>query len=154
MEFSWCKKEIYLPWILFRKLVIVNSFSAPFGWYIDLLKTKWASCQLYKQGYLSQGLGSHLFEHQGSKDPFLSSSMGVCFHFSCAQLFAAPWTAALQASLSVGFSRQEYWSGCQAPLQGIFRTQGSNPCLCHLPVLTDGFFLSLVPPDAWLQIVS
>ena len=25
--------------------------------------------------------------------------------------FAAPWTVALQASLSMGFSRQEYWSG-------------------------------------------
>ena len=27
------------------------------------------------------------------------------------QLFATPWTAAYQASLSMGFSRQEYWSG-------------------------------------------
>ena len=27
------------------------------------------------------------------------------------QLFATPWTAAYQAPLSIGFSRQEYWSG-------------------------------------------
>ena len=27
------------------------------------------------------------------------------------QLFATPWTVAYQASLSMGFSRQEYWSG-------------------------------------------
>ena len=27
------------------------------------------------------------------------------------QLFATPWTAAYQAPLSMGFSRQEYWSG-------------------------------------------
>jgi len=27
------------------------------------------------------------------------------------QLFATPWTAACQAPLSMGFSRQEYWSG-------------------------------------------
>ena len=27
------------------------------------------------------------------------------------QLFATPWTIAHQASLSLGFSRQEYWSG-------------------------------------------
>ena len=58
MGFSSCKKEMYPPWLLFRKLVIVNSFSAPFKWCIDLFKTKWASCQLYKQGYLSQGLGA------------------------------------------------------------------------------------------------
>ena len=31
-------------------------------------------------------------------------------HFSHVQLFAILWTVALQASLSMGFSRQEYWS--------------------------------------------
>ena len=30
---------------------------------------------------------------------------------SCLQLFATPWTAAHQASPSMGFSRQKYWSG-------------------------------------------
>ena len=30
-------------------------------------------------------------------------------------LFAAPWTAAYQAPLSMGFSRQEYWSGLPLP---------------------------------------
>ena len=32
-------------------------------------------------------------------------------HFSCVQLFLTPWTVAHQAPLSMGFSRQEYWSG-------------------------------------------
>ena len=31
------------------------------------------------------------------------------------QLFATPWTVAHQASLSMGFSRQEYWSGSPFP---------------------------------------
>ena len=31
------------------------------------------------------------------------------------QLFATPWTVAYQAPLSVGFSRQEYWSGLPFP---------------------------------------
>ena len=34
---------------------------------------------------------------------------------SCIQLLATPWTAAYQASLSMGFSRQEYWSGVPSP---------------------------------------
>ena len=34
---------------------------------------------------------------------------------SCVQLFATPWTAAQQAPLSMGFSRQEYWSGVPSP---------------------------------------
>ena len=36
-------------------------------------------------------------------------------HFSCVQLFATPWTAAYQAPPSMGFSRQEYWSGLPLP---------------------------------------
>jgi len=34
---------------------------------------------------------------------------------SCVQLLATPWTAAYQAPLSMGFSRQEYWSGVPLP---------------------------------------
>ena len=45
-----------------------------------------------------------------------------------------PWTVACQASLPVGFPRQEYWSGFYFLLQGIFPTQGSNPCLLHWQV--------------------
>ena len=36
-------------------------------------------------------------------------------HFSRVRLSATPWTAAHQASLSMGFSRQEYWSGVPLP---------------------------------------
>ena len=41
----------------------------------------------------------------------------VCVHlsFSHVQLFAIPWTIACQASLSMEFSRQEYWSGLPFP---------------------------------------
>ena len=34
---------------------------------------------------------------------------------SCLQLFATPWTVAHQAPLSLGFSRQEHWSGLPLP---------------------------------------
>ena len=34
---------------------------------------------------------------------------------SCVRLFATPWTAAYQAPPSMGFSRQEYWSGLLLP---------------------------------------
>ena len=47
---------------------------------------------------------------------------------SCVWLLATPWTITCQAPLSMGFCRQEYWSGldCHSLLQGIFRTQGLN----------------------------
>ena len=37
--------------------------------------------------------------------------MCVLGRFSCIWLFATPWTIAYQASLSLRFSRQEYWNG-------------------------------------------
>ena len=40
-------------------------------------------------------------------------------------------TVACQAPLSMGFSRQEYWSGLPFPALGIFLTQGLNPHLLH-----------------------
>ena len=46
------------------------------------------------------------------------------------QLFATPWTVAYQASQSMEFSRQEYWSGLSFPLQGIFRTQDRTRVSC------------------------
>ena len=49
-------------------------------------------------------------------------------HFNCVQLFAAQWTVASQAPLSMGFSRQEYWSGSgqeqQKPEQTISVVNG------------------------------
>ena len=47
------------------------------------------------------------------------------------RLFVTPWTVAYQASQSMGFYRQEYWSGFHFLLQGIFLTQGSNLGLLH-----------------------
>ena len=55
----------------------------------------------------------------------------VCVLLSCVWLFATPRTVACQASLSMGFSRQEYWSGLPFLLQRIFLTQESNPGLLH-----------------------
>ena len=52
-------------------------------------------------------------------------------HLSRVRLFATLWTVALQAPLPMGFSRQEYWTGCHFLLQDIFLTQGSNLQLLH-----------------------
>ena len=50
------------------------------------------------------------------------------------RLFAALQTAACQAPLSVGFSRQNPGVGCHFLLQGIFPTQGSNLGLLFSPL--------------------
>ena len=43
-----------------------------------------------------------------------------------------PLAVALQAPLSMGFPRQEYWSGLPVPPPGDLPTQGSNSCLLCL----------------------
>ena len=53
-----------------------------------------------------------------------------------------PWTVACQAPLSMGFPRQEYWSGLSLPSPGISPTQGWNLCLLHWQVGS----LPVVPP--------
>ena len=45
------------------------------------------------------------------------------------QLFVTPWPVALQAPLSMEFSRRKCWSGYHSLLQGIFPAQGLNPGL-------------------------
>ena len=43
------------------------------------------------------------------------------------RLFATPWTAAYQAPPSMGFSRQEYWSGMPFPSPGDLPNPGIEP---------------------------
>ena len=49
-----------------------------------------------------------------------------------------PWTVAHQATLSVGFSRQEYWSGLPCPSPGI--NKGIEPASLMSPALAGRFF--------------
>ena len=53
----------------------------------------------------------------------------VCMlnHFSRAQLFVTLWTIAHQAPPSMGFSRQEYWSGLPFPSPGDLPNPGIEP---------------------------
>jgi len=47
--------------------------------------------------------------------------------FSRLQLFVTSWTVAYQASLSMGFSGQEYWSGLPFPSPGDLPNPGIKP---------------------------
>ena len=47
--------------------------------------------------------------------------------FCRVQLCVTPWTVARQAPLSVGFSKQEYWSGLPCPPPGDLPNPGIEP---------------------------
>ena len=55
------------------------------------------------------------------------TSACVLSHFSCVWLFVTPWSVAHQAPLSMGFSRQEYWSGLPCPPPGDLPHPGIKP---------------------------
>ena len=58
--------------------------------------------------------------------------LSVCVSCSVvAQLFATPRTVAHEAPLSLGFSRQEYWSGLPFPSLGDLPNPESNQGLLH-----------------------
>ena len=67
------------------------------------------------------------------------------------QLFATLWTVAYQAPLSMGFSRQEYWSGLPCPPPGHLFDLGIEPKSLTSPALAAGS-LPLVPPGKPMYI--
>ena len=72
----------------------------------------------------------------------------VISHFSCVWLFVPLWTVAHQAPLSMGFSRQEYWSGLPCPPPGDLPHPGIEPMSLMSPALIDGFFTTIAPWEA------
>ena len=60
--------------------------------------------------------------------------------FSHVQLFATLWTVACQAPLSMGFSRQEYWSGLLCPPPRDLADPETEPASLTFPALAGRFF--------------
>ena len=74
---------------------------------------------------------------------FIKEVSHVCTVLSCFShvwLFAPLWTVAQQAPLSMGFSRQEYWSGLPCPPPGHPPNPGIEPRSLMSPALAGGFF--------------
>ena len=63
----------------------------------------------------------------------------VLSHFSRVGLFETLWTVAHQAPLSMGFSRQEYWSGLPFPTPGDLHNPGIKSASLMSPALVGGF---------------
>ena len=77
----------------------------------------------------------------------------LCYlsHFSCVQILCNSITEACQVSLSMGFSRQEYWSGLPFPSLGDLLYPGIKPGSLRSPALASGFFTA---STTWEKISS
>ena len=74
----------------------------------------------------------------------------VCVCSAASDSFVIPWTVALQDPLSLGFSRQEYWSGLPFPPPGGLPNPGIKPTSLVSPTLAGGFFTT---SDTWVLTV-
>ena len=68
------------------------------------------------------------------------------------RLFVTSWTVACQAPLSMGFSRQEYWSGLTFPTPGDLLDPRMEPTSLASPALA-GSFCRTAPPGKITQRV-
>ena len=86
-----------------------------------------------------------------------AGSHGSCFKFSTSEVIigtcvlscfsrvrvcVTPWTVALQAPLSMGYCRQESWSGLPCPPPGALPSPGMEPATLTSPALAGGIFTS------------
>ena len=69
---------------------------------------------------------------------YVTGCVCVLSYFSRVWLFVTP--VACQAPLSMGFSRQEYWSGLPCPPPGDLPDPGIEPMSLMSPALAGGFF--------------
>ena len=72
---------------------------------------------------------------------------------SLARLFAAPWTVARQAPLSMGFSRQGYWGGLPFPPPGDLPHPGIKSTSLMSPAVAGGFYTTTAKGEP-LQVVG
>ena len=69
-------------------------------------------------------------------------------HFSHVQLCVTLWTVANQAPLSMGFSRQEYWSGLSSPSPRDLSNPGVESSTLMTPTLVGGFSITCTTWEA------
>ena len=74
--------------------------------------------------------------------------------FSRVQLFATQWAVACQAPLSMGFSKQEYWSRLPCPPPGDLSDPGIKPTSLTSPAWAGRFFTTCTTWEALLCIYT
>ena len=72
----------------------------------------------------------------------------------CVWLFVTLWTVVHQASLSMGFSRQEYWSGLPFPSPKDFPNPRIKSVSLVSPALAGRFFTTLPADNRTFVIID
>ena len=103
-----------------------------------------AECEVVKSGRPGKTAnpGPSSLCHLSRMGLYLNVHICACVQrcFSRVQLFVTLWTVASQVPLSMGFSRQEYWSGFPYPPLGVLSNSEIEPTSLLSPALADRFF--------------
>ena len=147
-----CHLWLIIAWLYIQ---IMLSFSTQLGYRLVLWMTNSSSQvgRLRSPSYIRLFYKNHLLAFLTPKwhsfDQLRIQVLTLCLKVSlsvCTQplrhiwLLAALWTVAHQAPLSMGFSRQEYWSGLPFPPPGDFPDPRIEPVSPTSPELGGRFF--------------
>ena len=86
------------------------------------------------------GLSLRRYYDLGKGCSFHPRTVWFCVVLTRVRLCATPWTVARQSALSMGFSRQEYWSGLPCPPPGDLPNPRTEPMSLASPALAGRFF--------------
>ena len=127
------------------------------AWQLVLAVGRGILVLLHVASYPTEGETSFLIQWcqyrvPGERAPVREHASDLCLHHVCtypvlfllshsavSASFPTPWTLACQALLSVGFPRQEYWSGLPLTSPGDLPNPGTEPISL---ALADRFFTS------------
>ena len=124
-------------WILWSAPLLFHFLDSNFLVVFPRISQTWV--QQHRDGELNHSANTY----------WLGACMQSCF--SLVWLFATLWTIACQASLSMGFCRQDYWSGLPCPPPGDLPDPGIEPTSLTSPALARGFFTASTTWQAhWL----
>ena len=96
-----------------------------------------------------QSMGSQRVGHDWVTNTHLLNK-SLLNHFSRVQLFETLWAIAYQDSLSMGFFRQEYWSGLSRRPPGDLPNSKTEPASLMSPALAGEFFTIIATWEAFI----
>ena len=110
-------------------------------------------CSQVCKPILFNGIFAKLFNSNFVATSVIIMVVFLCLRHECmhaqlicpVQLFRPPQTVDQQVPLSVGFPRQEYWSGLPFPSPGDLPNPGIKPACPELPTLAGRFFTTPPP---------
>ena len=158
--YKWCCCE---HWGAF----VFSSWSFHFFWMYAQKQDFWIICQLYFQFFEKppccfQWRPSPIYTSTnsvwGSLFSTPSPELIISVHSECVlrhvQLFVTPWTAAHQAPPSIGFSRQEFWSGLPLHTSGDIPDPGIKFTSCVSCIDWQVDSLLLIHPGSPLVFIA